>query len=168
AHDHRLEDVMCKEDALHLFMRDRGERFYMCGDAVSRHVQISDLGHLMMHELATQRVFACTRTEMMEWGWGKRLLFAAGAPLIPFVRVRRALSALSRAPERRRELMPWIALVMLLAATAGAFGEALGYLLGGKTQALEKAAPVELDRFAFVSPRDARSPIVSRMGANRR
>ena len=154
----RLEDVMCMEIVFHLDLTARGERLYLCGEVASRHVQISDMRVLLHQELTMQRVFACTRVEIMGWGWGKRLLYAAAFPLIPVLRVRRALKALARAPERRRRLMPRVALVMFAAASAGAIGEATGYLFGGKRRALERAMPWELDRYAYLGATDAARP----------
>lgn len=157
AYGETLEDAMCTEGVLHAHLRAKGERLYRVGEATSAHVQISALRHLVGHEFTMQRVFACTRVEIMGWGWGRRLLYAAGAPLIPFVRVRRSLAALARAPAaRRRALVPRVVPVMLAAAAAGALGEMLGYLVGGKQRALERGMPYELDRYAFVAAGERR------------
>ena len=147
--------VLEDEAALFLDLRARGIRMQIAGDAISRHVNVSSLPAFMYMDYQGQRSFAAARAATSRWGWPKRVLYAAAAPLIPFVRMRRSLRDIRRTG-RHKELMPQILLPMSLALIAGGVGEFMGYVLGAGSAA-EKKAPTELQRKNFVSKSDAMS-----------
>ena len=69
-----------------------------------------------------------------------------------FIRLRRILVDIRRT-RRQDELLPRILVPIFLALLAGAWGEMLGYVLGGGDCARRKA-PVELQRERFLSKGD--------------
>ena len=73
-------------------------------------------------------------------------------PPIPFIRLQRILADIRRTT-CQDELLPKILVPIVLALLAGAFGEMLGYVLGGGDCARRKA-PVELQRERFLSKGD--------------
>ncbi|MEM6823885.1 MAG: hypothetical protein AAF566_02130 [Pseudomonadota bacterium] len=150
----QLPDLMSSENVLQMDLHARGEKLFMCGDVASAHVHVSNPWNLIMLEFYAQRGFAGVRIEVSGWGWPMRLLYALGSPLIPFKRTGIALEALRRDPERSKAMMPQIVPVMFGVAVAGAVGEAIGYLFGGKEASYEKTNKFETDRFAFVAKRD--------------
>jgi hypothetical protein len=143
-----LED----EAALHLDLRRRGIRMFIAGDAVSKHVNLSSLTAYMRLDYLGQRSFAATRASAGKWSWSKRAAFVAATPLIPFVRLRRILHHIWRSG-RQRELMPQILFPISLALMAGAWGEMLGYLIGGGDSA-EHKIPLELQREEYLAAQD--------------
>jgi len=146
-----LPTVLEDEAALVLDLRRRGRRLYIAGDAVSRHVNISRFGAYMRMDYLGQRSFASSRVRVGRWPRWKRLAYAAAVPLIPLVRLRRVLGHIRRS--RRDHLMPRILVPISCAVAAGAWGEMLGYLVGGGDTALRKA-PVELQRRRFIAAAD--------------
>jgi len=143
-----LED----EGALFLDLRDKGIQMFIAGDAVSSHVNISSLTAYTQMDYLGQRSFAAARVKVGKWPPWKRLAFAAGTPLVPLVRMHRILRDIRRT-DRQGELMPAILIPIVLALLSGAWGEMLGYLLGGGDCAQRKA-PAELQRQNFLARED--------------
>ena len=94
---------------------------------------------------------------MFRWSRARRLLYAAGSPLIPILRVARSISDIRRTG-RGRTLLPQIIPVLLLGTFSGAVGEALGYLLGARPRDVAGRFEIELDRYAFVNRADRNKP----------
>ena len=158
-----LHHVVGCEAVLYADLERRGIKMHITGDVVGLHTQISDFRSYAVHEFIAQRAFAAARVDVMNWSIWRRLLYVAGSPLIPFLRVRRSLHHIRRTG-RSRELMPQIAFVMLAANVAGALGEAMGYLFGAEERVLTQRMAVELDRYSYVRESDrgqrlAKSPI---------
>jgi hypothetical protein len=147
-----LPEVLEDECALFLDLRAKGKPLFMAGEAISRHVNVSSLPAYIHMDYLGQRSFASTRARNGRWPWWKRGVYAAAAPVIPLVRLRRIVSDIFRT-RRQRQMLPRILGPIGLALIAGAWGEMLGYLLGGGDAALRKA-PVELQREKFMSSRD--------------
>jgi hypothetical protein len=147
-----LGDMLEDEAALFLDLRARGKRMFIAGDAVSWHANISSLKTYMAMDYLGQRSFAATRAKVGNWPWWKRVVYAGAAPLIPLIRLRRILADIRRTG-REGQLLPKILVPISLALLAGAWGEMLGYLLGGG-DAAERKAPVELQRERFISKTD--------------
>lgn len=146
-----LED----EAALVLDLRARGTRLYIAGDAVSRHVNISRFGAYVRMDYLGQRSFASARATIGRWPPWKRFAYAAAAPLIPLIRLRRVVGHIRRT--ERPHLMPRLLVPISCAMTAGAWGEMLGYLTGAGDTPIQKA-PVELQRDRYVASQDRRPP----------
>jgi hypothetical protein len=149
----RLVDLFGHEAVLQEDLERRGIKLYLIGEVSSGHTQISSFWSYLHHEFVSQRGFAVARVRNLKWGWGRRLLYAAGSPLIPFLRVKRSLPFI-RSTGRWNELMPQIGLIMLAANSAGALGEALGYLTGHSDKAMSARAKIELDRYSHVRDAD--------------
>jgi hypothetical protein len=143
-----LED----EAALHLDLGTRGKKMFIAGDAISKHVNISNLSSYIRLDYFGQRGFAAARARVGKWPWRRRVAYAAAAPLIPWVRLQRILKHIWRTG-RQNKLMPQILFPIGLAVTAGAWGEMLGYLIGGGDSA-EHKIPLELEREKFLAKQD--------------
>jgi len=144
-----LHHMMDNEAVLHDDFERRGVQMYITGEIVALHTQLSDFFSYLRHEFIAQRVFATARMTMMKWSPWRRLLYIAGSPLIPFVRLRSSLKDIRRT-RRSGELMPQIAFVLLVANFAGAAGEALGYVLGVSDDIHLERMAIELDRYSYV------------------
>lgn len=149
----RLVDLFGHEAVLQEDLERRGIKLYLIGEVASGHTQISNFWSYLNHEFVSQWGFATARVRNLGWGWGRRLLYVAGAPLIPFLRVKRSLPFI-RSTGRWRELMPQIGFIMFAANCAGALGEALGYLTGRNDKAMSTRAKIELDRYSHVREAD--------------
>jgi glycosyl transferase family 2 len=147
-----LSDVLEDEAALFLDLRARGKGMFLAGDAISRHINVSSLMAYMYMDYVGQRSFASARAQVGNWSWLKRGAYAAAAPLIPWIRLRRILADIRRTG-RQRQLLPRILGPLGLALLWGAWGEMLGYILGAGDCA-ERKAPVELQRQKFLSRTD--------------
>ena len=158
-----LVDLFGSEAVLQEVLARRGIKLFMVGEVANGHTQISNFWLYIWHEFNAQRTFAVARLRNLEWGWGRRLVYVAGSPMIPFLRLRRALPFV-RSTGRWNQLMPQIGLIMFAANCAGALGEALGYLTGSSEKASSERSKIELDRYSYVSKADRdqrhrRSPI---------
>ena len=133
-------------------MKAQGHKLYLAGDAISSHVQVSRLGAYIKLDYYGQRGFGARRWQAQGWSWRRRLLYAAGTPLIPPLRLMRTAGDVWRAG-RNKGLIPWIFPIMALAMIAGAAGEATGYLFGAGSVAAARI-DMELDRYAFTIDSD--------------
>lgn len=149
----RLIDLLSCEAVFHEDLQRRGIKMLLIGEVAGGHTQISNFRFYLWHEFVGQRAFAATRVRNLGWGWGRRLLYIAGSPLIPFVRLYRKLPYI-RSTGRWKQLMPQIGFVIFAANCAGTVGEVLGYLTGQSDKALKDRLKIELDRFAFVNELD--------------
>jgi len=86
------------------------------------------------------------------FGLARRLLFVAGSPLLPLLRLRRIAARMSH-PGWRRALLPRTLGALLLGLTASAVGELCGYLLGVGSS-LSKTLDLDFRRDRFVSQRE--------------
>ncbi len=148
-----LVDLFGSEAVLQEDLERRGIKLFMVGDIANGHTQISNFWLYLWHEFVAQRTFAVARLRNLKWGWGRRLVYVAGAPLIPFLRLRRSLPYI-RSTGRWNLLMPQIGLIMFAANCAGAVGEALGYATGNSDKATSERSKIELDRYSFVNEAD--------------
>lgn len=152
-YDGCLTEMMSNEAVLHEALRRRGIELYMCADIVIPHVQVSRFFSYARTEFVSQRSYGAVRAGVQNWSWRRKLVYVAGSPLIPFLRVWRSLQDIRRTG-RTAELAPRILPVMFAANVCGAVGEVTGYLfgLGARTAAARMA--IELDRYAFVTDSD--------------
>jgi hypothetical protein len=75
----------------------------------------------------------------------RRVAYAAAAPLIVAVQLRRTLREIARTG-RTRELLPRLLPALLAGLTAQQAGETVGYLTGRQARAPEGRLSLELDR----------------------
>ena len=146
----RLEDMLASETVLHMDLRARGQRLYVCADARSAHVNFSRTRSWLAVQVHNGRVFAAARAQ--DWGFARRAFYALASPLIPLVRLARATKsvlALGRPTSELARVLPVLALGLALDGV----GQFLGYALGAgdSTQAL---AHYEFRRVDHVRPEE--------------
>lgn len=161
-HGQNLESLMANEAVLHEDLRITGTEMYVLGDVAIPQVQISRLRTFIRHEFMSQRIYGAARASVFRWSLARRLLYVAGSPPIPILRVSRSISDIRRTG-RGRTLLPQIIPVMLLGTLSGAVGEALGYLMGARSRDVAGRFEIELDRYAFVNRADSSSPKAPRL-----
>ena len=149
----QLEDVFGTEAELQESLEARGYKYYITNDVYTEHTQVSDFRVYCRHEYLSQRTFAAARIRTMGWGWGRRLLYIAGSPLIPFVRLFRSHRRIVETG-RFGMMFPRAYLTILAANTAGAIGEVMGYITGDSEQANRERMLIELHRFEYVADQD--------------
>lgn len=147
-----LPAVLENEAALCLDRTHKGRRPYLAGDAVSYHVNMSRLRSYIALDFVGQRGFAAARARLGRWSAARRLAYAAAAPVIPFVRLRRIVHHIRRTG-RARQLLPRILAPIACALACGAAGEAAGYVFGAGDSATRKA-PGEFKRSEHLSAND--------------
>ncbi|MCV3273408.1 hypothetical protein [Roseobacter sinensis] len=148
-----LPDLMNNEAVLHEDMRQRGTPMFITSEVIIPHAQISDFSVLVRQDYLAQRVYAAARMELLNWSIWRRLVYVAGAPLIPIKRGITAAYHIIRTGRATRLLLPTVP-VMFAAHTAGAFGEAVGYIFGAGEKVNADRMEIELDRYAFVNATD--------------
>lgn len=122
-----LEPLLEAETVLHLALAGRGLRLRIEPRARTAHVNFSRLPSWLRVQFLNGRVFAGTRAR--EWGPGRRLLFAAGSPLIPLLRLARCARELLR-PGRPLHLLATASPLLLVGLACDGLGQLLGTLLG--------------------------------------
>jgi hypothetical protein len=136
----RLGERLESETALHMELRARGWRLVVEPRARSAHTNFGRLDVWMPVQFHCGRVFAAARAR--QWSWAKRALYAGASPLIPCVRLLRALRHLRRA-EPPHPTAARVAALLALGLAADGAGQLVGYLAGGG------ASPSYLTGFEF-------------------
>jgi Glycosyl transferase family 2 len=124
----RLEQLLEAETVLHLELRAGGLRLVVEPRARAAHTNFGRFGVWLPVQYHCGRVFAAERAR--GWGWAKRAFYAAASPLIPCVRLVRALGHLRRA-ERPRPSLARAAPLLGLGLAADGLGQLMGYVAGG-------------------------------------
>jgi GT2 family glycosyltransferase len=122
----QLEDLLDHEERFHQMLLAHGYRLYYWPGARLRHANVSRPGRALQLAFYTGRVFASERNR--DWPWRRRLLYAAGWPLFPWIRLAQMREDIQRIA---RQEPTWFLLplgVLLLHLLA--LGEAIGYLVG--------------------------------------
>ncbi|HMB96704.1 MAG TPA: hypothetical protein VKK61_11745 [Tepidisphaeraceae bacterium] len=148
-----LPNLMDNETALHIDLRQRGHQLYLAGDAVSNHVNFSQLLPYFRQDFVGQRSFAATRAAAQNWSAGKRALYCFAAPIIPFVLLIRIVKEMRRA-RRAAQLLPQALLLLIPAIVCGTIGETVGYIFGDSPANIKMKAEAELDRLRFVTQKE--------------
>ena len=152
AYGDRLAAMLEVEGVLHFDMRRNGLRLYLEPSVSSLHVNVSRLGSYFQAEYLGGRTFAAARARSGRWSPLKRILFVAGAPLIPLVRLRRILADVRRAG-LTRQVMPRTLPALCFGVTAHTVGEIAGYTLGsGRAQ--QRRIGIELQRRRHLGRRE--------------
>ncbi len=136
-----LASMLEAESILHWDLRSRGLQLRLEPAARTLHMNFTSLAASTRLRLHGGRLFAGARAR--QWSTARRLAYAAAAPIIPMVRLRRIL-AQSRAARRHSRIpnLTYPALLFLLACDAA--GEFAGYLLGVGAEA-QRAATFEFN-----------------------
>ena len=152
-----LEALMEIETILHWELHRKGHRFCVEPRATIYHVNVSLPSVWLAERWHAGRVFAASRAR--GWSWARRLLFAAGSPLIPLIRTRRIVGQIRRAGLGRR-LLPRVLPALVTSLVVSAAGEMIGYAAGaGDSWAF--VYRLELYKLNFVS-RSEREAILKR------
>jgi hypothetical protein len=122
-------------------LRGAGARLFVEPAARSAHLNVTDRRAWLAERFGAARIFATDRSS--EWPRWRRLVYTAGSPAIPLLRLRRALRDLRRGGAPLRAVPP-----LLGGLLASGLGEAVGYAFGtGDSE--PRIFLVELDREAY-------------------
>jgi hypothetical protein len=146
----QLEEFLAAETVLHLELRRRGHRLVVEPRARAAHTNFGRLGSWLPLQYHAGRVFAAARAR--RWGWAKRAFYAAASPLIPGVRLVRAIGHLRRSGGPRPSVAR-LAPLLGLGLSADGLGQLLGYLAGAAGSG-PRLAPLEFRRIDHVPPSD--------------
>jgi hypothetical protein len=145
-----LAELMVADTILHWDLRRRGHRLYLETGARVHHVYVTRLRPFVAENYDIGRKFAAARAR--HWGVSRRLLFAAAAPLIPWLRASRILARM-REFDWTRELLPGIVPSLFGALAVSAAGEFMGYAFG-LGSAAERSVELDFMRDRYVSSRE--------------
>lgn len=127
-----LTTLLAPGSALADELRRRGARSGFHPAALIDHVNVSRPLAWVAERFAGGVLLAQARVG--RWGYARRLLYAGGSPLIPFVWLNRPLRVV-RWRDRRREVPLLTLPLMILGAVIWALGECAGYLgVGGDAE----------------------------------
>jgi hypothetical protein len=131
-------------------LRARGERLFLEPRAVSWHLNVSRLGSALRSEYLGGRSFGGNRAQLRGWSPLRRLLYIAAGPLLPPVRLSRAVSDLRRSNPGR---LPGVLPALMIGLVANSIGQVVGYALG-RGQAPRRRLSIELRRHRHLSARE--------------
>jgi hypothetical protein len=143
AYGDRLAAMLEAESVLHWDLGARGFRLAIEPRARSRHQNFARFWPSLELRFESGRHFASSRA--MSWPLSRRLIFAAGSPVLPFLRSWRLRSSLRRHTNRRRPLVAPFVFVLL---AVDAIGEFAGYAVGRGSMATLNDLEFHRDRFA--------------------
>jgi hypothetical protein len=150
AYGDELDRMLEVEWVLQEDLRARGGRLYRQPDAVSWHLNVSRIGSAFRSEYLGGRSFGANRADLRGWSVARRWLYVAASPLLPAVRLARALRDLRRT---NAGLVARVLPVLTLGLIANSAGQALGYALG-PGGAARRRLDIELRRHRHVIERD--------------
>ena len=143
----RLDLLLTTGDELIVELRAAGRRFVFQPSARIDHANIARPWAWLVERYLGGLLTANSRME--RWSWGRRLLYAAGSPLIPAVvlaRVAKGVNAARRAYSVPLAVYP----TLLLGAVIGAIGELVGYLGGPVAWAERRMTEYEIHRLRYL------------------
>ena len=147
---HRLDSLQDTEYLLHLEMRQAGWRLFQSADARAAHTNVSLFWPAVGLCFDSGRCFAADRSA--DWPFMKRIVFALGSPLLPFLRHWRHIGFLKRSKDKGKTPI-FLPLDFLLFAV-DALGQMLGNLAGhGSSYA--RLCDLEFQRYRFLPPEEA-------------
>jgi len=107
------------------------------------HFNFSRWRSTIVHAFHGGRLFGGQRCR--DWRLGRRAAYALGAPLVPFIRLRRVMADLRESPDEYARFVPRRLPILAFVLSLHALGEAVGYALG-VGHAVDHYAPFELYR----------------------
>lgn len=147
AYGPRLEKMLEAERIMHLDLRARGHLLYQAPAARVRHLNVTSTSSWLRERFQGGRGFAAARS--YAWSPLRRVVYAAGSPLIPLVRwprLRRDLRRIGGQSHVPRRALPALGLALLVSA----LGELAGYA-AGPGDSMDYLARVELHKERYVS-----------------
>ncbi len=150
AYGDRLEAMLEAESILQWDLREKGYKLYLEPAARTYHQNFSASTSWIPLRLDGGRLFASARAR--HWPLWRRLLYAASAPLIPFVRFRRIIRELKR-PGRAPGVFPRVLPLLFIGLVVDGAGEMIGYAFGGG-QAMKRLSDMEFHRERYLTDRD--------------
>jgi hypothetical protein len=123
----RLEELLEAETILHWQLRAAGHELSIEPRARTDHLNYVRVADTLPLRFGVGRAFAAARAA--DWPRSRRLVYAATAPLIPLVRLRRTLAEL-RLPGRPRHLLPRVLPLLCAGLAIDALGQLVGYAAG--------------------------------------
>lgn len=146
----RLGAALAREGALYPALRASGGRLQLEPSVVVAHENPSRLASTALLRFNAGRMYAARRAERERWQAPRRLLYVAGAPLIPPLRLARLVRDLrSRGLQMRPRVMAGLALGTALDGA----GQLVGFAAGAG-DALARLEAFELDRERHLSTGD--------------
>jgi hypothetical protein len=144
-----LESMMKSSPRRHADLLARGHRLCMEPGARTYHLNVSLPWSWLEERLVGGRSYAGARA--LDWGTGRRMLYAAGAPLIPLVRLPRIVREMRRSKSAGFifRALPALAVSLLVSAV----GEGLGYAFGAGG-ATRRVNEMEVHKERYVPPAD--------------
>ncbi len=146
----RLETMLEAESILQWDLREKGHKLYLEPGARTYHQNFSAPTSWIPLRLDGGRLFASARART--WSVWRRLLYAASAPLIPFVRFLRIVGELRR-PGRVPGLIPRVLPLLFVGLLVDGAGEMIGYAFGGG-QAMKRLSDMEFHRERYLTKQD--------------
>jgi hypothetical protein len=141
-----LEQIFEAESILHWDLQRRGYQVAMEPGARSRHQNFAKFWPSIGLRFHGGRQFAANRAET--WSIAKRVAYAAGSAILPYLRTARTIGHMRRAAPHRMGLSFGATLFVLLSFDA--LGEAVGYATG-RGQSVERLNDLEFNRRRFVA-----------------
>ena len=144
-HEQDLHELLEVEAILQAALLERGDRLYMESAARRAHLNVTRPRSVLNGQFLAGLQYAPQRIRQERFSIARRLAYAAAAPLIVAVQLRRCLGEIARTG-RTRELVPRILPVLLTGLVAQQAGETVGYVTGRQAGAPEGRLSFELDR----------------------
>ena len=147
-----LPQLLAVEGVLQNELHRLGHRLYLLPENSTQHVNISRFSTWIRHSFWGGKLYGGSRCTGEDWGLLRRLIYIAGAPLIPLIRFKRIMPELRQLPSEFR-LKPRVLPALALSFVIHAFGEASGYAFGiGSSD--ERYVEFEARRFESVTEAD--------------
>ncbi len=150
-----LEHLLEVEGVLQDELRASGHTLYLQTAARVRHLNISRWSSFTTENFHSGRLYGATRAQ--NWTTARRALYVAGSPLIPVLRLQKALSHLNACRSLSRRQKRALSRRALFALLAGAMlhtaGEVVGYGFG-KGDAAQRKSCMESHRYRHLCGRE--------------
>jgi len=141
-----------RESGLHDKLKKQGGTLFIEPEASVEHLNPSRWSSTVALRVDVGRVYAASRVRRGRWGLGKRLVYFAGGPVIPLVRLPRVHGSLS-ADVKQTVPAPKRCAALAIGLTLDAIGQMTGYAVG-EGRARDRLATFELDRMRHLTPRE--------------
>jgi hypothetical protein len=146
-----LDRALEAESVVHWQLTAQGHRLFLESAARTRHHNMTRALPAAVDRFHNNRLFGAARGR--GWSRMRRIAYAAGAPLMPPLRVYRIVGDMRRTG--RHSLLPRALPAIVVAVTASAVGEAMGYV-AGRGDSYRRQSEYELHRERFADAPDER------------